>query len=107
MQADLQVDPEFLATAADHRHHAGGRQRDASLRDCDALVVHHDLQRLGDGVEIVQRLAHAHHHDVGQHAAVLRSEEHTSELQSLMRISYAVLCLKKKNQKKHSINYNK
>src|SRR3546814_10580939 len=28
----------------------------------------------------------------------LRSEEHTSELQSLMRISYAVLCLKKKNQ---------
>src|SRR3546814_6465657 len=32
--------------------------------------------------------------------AVLRSEEHTSELQSLMRISYAVFCLKKKKQKK-------
>src|SRR3546814_1823695 len=30
----------------------------------------------------------------------LRSEEHTSELQSLMRISYAVFCLKKKNQTK-------
>src|SRR3546814_2356113 len=29
----------------------------------------------------------------------LRSEEHTSELQSLMRISYAVFCLKKKKQK--------
>src|SRR3546814_10492544 len=29
-------------------------------------------------------------------AAVVRSEEHTSELQSLMRISYAVFCLKKK-----------
>src|SRR3546814_2841374 len=29
----------------------------------------------------------------------LRSEEHTSELQSLMRISYAVFCLKKKNIK--------
>src|SRR3546814_6358558 len=29
--------------------------------------------------------------------AALRSEEHTSELQSLMRISYAVFCLKKKN----------
>src|SRR3546814_2543526 len=28
---------------------------------------------------------------------LLRSEEHTSELQSLMRISYAVFCLKKKN----------
>src|SRR3546814_4881686 len=30
---------------------------------------------------------------------LLRSEEHTSELQSLMRISYAVFCLKKKNNK--------
>src|SRR3546814_7945897 len=30
---------------------------------------------------------------------LLRSEEHTSELQSLMRISYAVFCLKKKKQK--------
>src|SRR3546814_7668841 len=29
---------------------------------------------------------------------VMRSEEHTSELQSLMRISYAVFCLKKKKQ---------
>src|SRR3546814_7377390 len=34
----------------------------------------------------------------GAHAVVeYRSEEHTSELQSLMRISYAVFCLKKKN----------
>src|SRR3546814_6689581 len=33
-----------------------------------------------------------------------RSEEHTSELQSLMRISYAVFCLKKKKNK--TINYN-
>src|SRR3546814_8392085 len=30
-----------------------------------------------------------------------RSEEHTSELQSLMRISYAVFCLKKKNERKN------
>src|SRR3546814_5553406 len=33
----------------------------------------------------------------------LRSEEHTSELQSLMRISYAVFCLKKKKNQKHYI----
>src|SRR3546814_4032587 len=32
-----------------------------------------------------------------------RSEEHTSELQSLMRISYAVFCLKKKKQKKKTM----
>src|SRR3546814_2929020 len=31
-----------------------------------------------------------------------RSEEHTSELQSLMRISYAVFCLKKKKKKKNT-----
>src|SRR3546814_10016193 len=30
-----------------------------------------------------------------------RSEEHTSELQSLMRISYAVFCLTKKNKRRH------
>src|SRR3546814_5283446 len=34
--------------------------------------------------------------------AKAKSEEHTSELQSLMRISYAVFCLKKKNTKKHN-----
>src|SRR3546814_1846864 len=32
----------------------------------------------------------------------IRSEEHTSELQSLMRISYAVFCLKKKTQQTHT-----
>src|SRR3546814_1478438 len=34
----------------------------------------------------------------GQDRLAARSEEHTSELQSLMRISYAVFCLKKKNK---------
>src|SRR3546814_5258455 len=37
--------------------------------------------------------------DIGLLQQHLRSEEHTSELQSLMRISYAVFCLKKKNNK--------
>src|SRR3546814_9199670 len=35
----------------------------------------------------------------GQTTSLTRSEEHTSELQSLMRISYAVFCLKKKHNK--------
>src|SRR3546814_2799859 len=38
-------------------------------------------------------------------AEFIRSEEHTSELQSLMRISYAVFCLKKK--KNHTANISK
>src|SRR3546814_1288526 len=41
--------------------------------------------------------------DAHPSALTVRSEEHTSELQSLMRISYAVFCLKKKN--KHEIPY--
>src|SRR3546814_7334113 len=40
----------------------------------------------------------------GKVARLARSEEHTSELQSLMRISYAVFCLKKK---KHQRSTNK
>src|SRR3546814_3672529 len=42
--------------------------------------------------------------NIGVATAKRRSEEHTSELQSLMRISYAVFCLKKKKKKK---TYNK
>src|SRR3546814_3192250 len=38
-----------------------------------------------------------------QAAVQTRSEEHTSELQSLMRISYAVFCLKKKNRTTNTI----
>src|SRR3546814_9938110 len=37
----------------------------------------------------------------------IRSEEHTSELQSLMRISYAVFCLKKKKKNKQHISSSK
>src|SRR3546814_6651643 len=39
-----------------------------------------------------------HHPRTGMPLAGFRSEEHTSELQSLMRISYAVFCLKKKKK---------
>src|SRR3546814_10679736 len=38
------------------------------------------------------------------HNAAERSEEHTSELQSLMRISYAVICLKKKTTLQPTLN---
>src|SRR3546814_4200355 len=53
-----------------------------------AAIVGDDDLAIGPGV--TQGLPHG----VGQE----RSEEHTSELQSLMRISYAVFCLKKKNK---------
>src|SRR3546814_1734301 len=50
-------------------------------------------------VEVVADHLDRRRHHVGElHLADARSEEHTSELQSLMRISYAVFCLKKKKK---------
>src|SRR3546814_14026524 len=58
------------------------------------LVVQVDIHGLAraqrDLIAVAQALGDGNH-------AGIRSEEHTSELQSLMRISYAVFCLKKKN----------
>src|SRR3546814_6304197 len=54
------------------------------------------LDGLGDKVNTNAR---AVENAVSGGTSSLRSEEHTSELQSLMRISYAVFCLKKKNTK--------
>src|SRR3546814_4075796 len=45
-------------------------------------------------------------HSADQLSQVYRSEEHTSELQSLMRISYAVFCLKKKNTQQSIQTYH-
>src|SRR3546814_2932909 len=67
-----------------------------------AVEVH---RRLRDEVEHRRGIDRHAHRLVGcgkefrrrQAAEIGRSEEHTSELQSLMRISYAVFCLKKKN----------
>src|SRR3546814_8770531 len=54
-----------------------------------------DRTRRDDGVLVLRAVAAAARDCI----SVQRSEEHTSELQSLMRISYAVFCLKKKNKK--------
>src|SRR3546814_7048533 len=60
-----------------------------------AVTADHDLRHERPG--IVRR---SHHEAVS--AGRGRSEEHTSELQSLMRISYAVFCLKKKTKQTHT-----
>src|SRR3546814_6349498 len=69
----------------------------------------------GDRVEVVpdpqqvRRLAgadEARHARVGVLGGGGRSEEHTSELQSLMRISYAVFCLKKKKKQANTNTLN-
>src|SRR3546814_5050418 len=63
--------------------------------------------RLGRLVVFVARLRGEGVADVAGLGIDERSEEHTSELQSLMRISYAVFCLKKKNKEKQETNMTK
>src|SRR3546814_2737877 len=78
----------IILRKAGHRHDRGhGRAplgQGAGLVDDDRIDPLHSLERLG----------------------ILRSEEHTSELQSLMRISYAVFCLKKKNNIRNTNKIN-
>src|SRR3546814_5087311 len=63
-------------------------KRSAILRSFHAIPPEADLM---GGIGVVAPLLLHSAYDI------IRSEEHTSELQSLMRISYAVFCLKKKN----------
>src|SRR3546814_4748763 len=62
-------------------------------------IWHHGQQRLPKQSEGEEPVGGAEQDAVGQQQ---RSEEHTSELQSLMRISYAVFCLKKKTKQKNN-----
>src|SRR3546814_1311577 len=87
------LDPARRRRAAQYQGRAvsGSAQRVAVIDTGGANLgsVRYALERLGV-------------HPVVVHDADERSEEHTSELQSLMRISYAVFCLKKKKN-----TYNK
>src|SRR3546814_3989727 len=64
----------------------------------DTSIIHDDVKSAEHAPDLVcsavHRLAVGYVNEQGHD--VRRSEEHTSELQSLMRISYAVFCLKKK-----------
>src|SRR3546814_9317974 len=61
--------------------------------------------RLGEPEEIARCVVFLAAEEAGFITGATRSEEHTSELQSLMRISYAVFCLKKKQKKIPSFNH--
>ena len=56
----------------DHRHQARGRERDALVGEAQAEIVAHDAHRGDDVIEVEQRLAHAHHHHVGELALMVR-----------------------------------
>src|SRR3546814_4238745 len=62
-------------------------------------------QHFGDGLDVAVATADARATGFEPDPVFVRSEEHTSELQSLMRISYAVFCLKKKIINRTHIQY--
>src|SRR3546814_748544 len=68
------------------------------LNDSGGARIQEGVVSLGGYADIFYRNTQASG-VIPQLSAIMRSEEHTSELQSLMRISYAVFCLKKKNKK--------
>src|SRR3546814_5527275 len=85
-------DPEYAQTFADW---------------IAAAVIRGDVQSL---LQYRERAPHAvRAHPTEEHflPLLVRSEEHTSELQSLMRSSYAVFCLKTKTTHNDSINNNR
>src|SRR3546814_2853904 len=90
--AQQALQPQLAVNAGTARHlQRLLRRGDHGLRG-DGLARQHLARKRHRRreVEIVGEADHVGHRQ-------LRSEEHTSELQSLMRISYAVFCLKKKN----------
>src|SRR3546814_4877353 len=90
------ADAEDIVIAADHPDAAAGFQdalRFLEPRMREAVVGGEAVEFVPiivDGVDLAAVWT--------MQVAAERSEEHTSELQSLMRISYAVFCLKKKNK---------
>src|SRR3546814_9310092 len=90
---------ELRVVVIEHRVELGDRfgvaAEDAKER---GLILRHEPRILpGIAFGIVRAIVDRGRVERGAETAVgLRSEEHTSELQSLMRISYAVFCLKKK-----------
>src|SRR3546814_8211514 len=91
-----------LARRQDHRgrarqRRAGGRMRGPGPRRADRLPGAEPACGDPGGAGALAGSARTCAFAGAAEAASFRSEEHTSELQSLMRISYAVFCLKKKN----------
>src|SRR3546814_3085267 len=103
--ADQARDHDIRFSARDHLAHQHGFADARTRDDGDPLPPPGGQQRIDGAHAEVKRLSHApaiQHIALNavQRPASARSEEHTSELQSLMRISYAVFCLKKKKTSK-------
>src|SRR3546814_1879256 len=88
---------ELIGPAAGRLHTA--RSRNDQVATDFRLWVRDAIDAITDGLRAFAQALIAR---ADEHAGTVRSEEHTSELQSLMRNSYAVFCLKKKKQEQTS-----
>src|SRR3546814_1223131 len=84
------ADAPSVASASEHRQ----LQQELLLREASEKRLRVALNQYKRSAAVFEQFAYA-----------ARSEEHTSELQSLMRISYAVFCLKKQQHQYHT-RYN-
>src|SRR3546814_1483816 len=82
-----------------------GKPRSLNHRRKTCSILDGCRSRLTDGPPLPIRLPSSATTSPGRHSRHRRSEEHTSELPSLTRISYAVFCLKKKTTQ--TITHNK
>src|SRR3546814_2161688 len=106
--SDLRVPhpPRNSSARGASRLRSGWRCGSARSRKCSSRRYHSartSPKRLAPAHEPIPRVRRGSRSRPSQ----ARSEEHTSELQSLMRISYAVFCLKKKKKKKEKHTVHK
>src|SRR3546814_7156268 len=88
--------------SSDLTHDRGGKSAPTHHRQSRLTMAHghsRNYTTLTDATDVQSWRQGFRRRLTYSYARVGRSEEHTSELQSLMRISYAVFCLKKKKQK--------
>src|SRR3546814_9927006 len=98
-QQDVAVEPRI----ADHGIGRAAADRRVEFVAANREIILVEPVAMGEAQEIPVRNRRSSD-DVRRAVGQARSEEHTSELQSLMRISYAVFGLKKQNQPKHTDN---
>src|SRR3546814_9624505 len=96
--ADRQAEDLTNAAASDGADNGGGAHVDLGAQQRVGDEIGQDLRHHGEADALHPACTGRLQALVRLHVGILRSEEHTSELQSLMRISYAVFCLKKKKQ---------